>query len=220
MKKLVYSVLLGEYDELRSFNRQIGWDYYLFTDIVNINKSNWTILPIPEDIKNLNISMVKKQRFLKLHPHLYFKNYTLSIYIDASFKITGDLDEFLIRTLSYKHDMYTLEHPERNTILNETFAVIYCRKEKKEMSELIREKYKYEGFPDNNGLIESCLIIRKHNQNKVIKLMNSWYSQIKNYSHRDQLSFNYVLWKTGLKIKYISKYFAYFYFHQNLFHLK
>ena len=51
--------------------------------------------------------------------------------------------------------------------------------------------------------------------------MNQWYYEIKHYSHRDQLSFNYVLWKVNNKyVKYIPKMFIYEYFKQNLFHLK
>ena len=105
LKKVVYSVILGNYDEIKSINIQKGYDYFLFSDSYENNsiKTNWTILPIPEDVKNLNISQVKKQRYIKLHPHLYFKEYNLSIYIDATFTITGDLDEFLLRTLSTKY---------------------------------------------------------------------------------------------------------------------
>ena len=99
--------------------------------------------------------------------------------------------------------IYTFEHPERNTIYNETFEVVNLEKEKESIANAIRERYKKENFPDKNGLIESCLIIRKHNEKDSIYMMNKWYDEIKNYSHRDQLSFNYILWKTGLKIKYI-----------------
>ena len=53
-------------------------------------------MKIPDQVKNLNISTVKKQRFLKLHPHLFFKNYDLSIYIDGTFIIKGDLNDFLL----------------------------------------------------------------------------------------------------------------------------
>ena len=35
--------------------------------------------------------------------------------------------------------------------------------------------------------------------------MNSWWEQIANESHRDQLSFNYVIWKTGLSFEYLDK---------------
>ena len=109
-KKVVYSVLFGKYDSIRSFNLQEGFDFILFTDIKYIkkNETNWTIFPIPKEVDHLNISNVKKQRFIKLHPHLYFMNYDLSIYIDTSFQIIGDLNEFLLRIISPKYNIYNL----------------------------------------------------------------------------------------------------------------
>ena len=51
--------------------------------------------------------------------------------------------------------------------------------------------------------------------------MNKWFEEISYNSHRDQLSFNYVYWKTGNKnVKYISKKYISKYFEQSLFHLK
>ena len=51
--------------------------------------------------------------------------------------------------------------------------------------------------------------------------MNDWFNEIKHYSHRDQLSFNYILWKQNNKnVKYISKRIIEKYFNQNLLHLK
>ena len=110
LKKVVYSVLLGKYDIIHPFNLRKGFDFILFTDISNINynETNWTIFPLPKKLKNLNISKVKKQRFIKLHPHLFFKDYNLSIYIDASFQIKEDLNEFLLRILTGKFKIKNL----------------------------------------------------------------------------------------------------------------
>ena len=49
--------------------------------------------------------------------------------------------------------------------------------------------------------------------------MEKWWEEIKNFSKRDQLSLNYVIWRTGIKIKYISKQFGLYYFYQKK-HLK
>ena len=51
--------------------------------------------------------------------------------------------------------------------------------------------------------------------------MENWFYQISHYSYRDQLSFNYILWKNKNKnVKYISKQYINDYFNQTLFHLK
>ena len=223
LKKVVYSAIFGNYDDIKKVNPQNGFDYILFSDNYNSNyknnKTNWIFMPIPEIVNNLNISIVKKQRFLKLHPHLFFQKYDLSIYIDSNFEIKEDLNEFLLRILTPKYNIYFFEHPDRNNNMDETFAVTKYNKEKNTMAKLVRERYKFENFTDNGGLIEGCLIIRKHNEKKCINLMNKWYEEIEKYSYRDQLSFNYVLWKEKDKIKYISKNYALEYFNQN-YHLK
>ena len=39
--------------------------------------------------------------------------------------------------------------------------------------------------------------------------MTQWYEEIKLYSHRDQLSFNYIYWKTRyIPKKYTTEYFT------------
>ena len=167
----------------------------------------------------MNISIVRKQRYVKLHPHLFFKNYNLSIYIDATFIITGDLNEFLLRIITPKYYLYTLEHPKRKSIFRELKTVVLIKKEKKSMAKTVYRRYKKKKFPDNKGLIESCLIIRKHNEKECINIMNIWYREIKSFSHRDQLSFNYIQWKKNIKIKYIPKNYVLQYFYQKHGHL-
>ena len=211
-KNLVYSALLGNYDKIKPFNKQNGFDYFLFTDIkINI-KTNWTILDIPNQVKGLNLNVKKKQRFIKLHPHLFFKNYDLSIYIDTNIIIFGKLSEFLERFLTPKISIYVLEHPRRNCIYLEILKVMLLHKDKKKTCLKVRNKYLKTKFPKKIGLSENCILIRRHNNINSIHLMKKWWNEIKQFSHRDQLSFNYILWKTGIKIKYISKAFMLHYF--------
>ena len=88
------------------------------------------------------------------------------------------------------------------------------RKEKKEIVEIVKERYIKEKFPDNLGLTENCIIIRRHKNKNIIKLMKVWWNEIKHNSYRDQLSLNYAIWKLNLNIKiyYLSKRFILNYF--------
>ena len=124
-----------------------------------------------------------------------------------------------MRILTPKYYMYSLEHPIRNSIFNEINAVVAFKKEKKIIGDLIFKRYKKEKYPDNKGLIESCILIRNHNDKRCIKIMEKWFKEIKKNSHRDQLSFNYINWKNDIKIKYISKNFVFDYFRQNITHI-
>ena len=107
LKKVVYTAMLGKYDKVRSIVKEKGYDYFILTDQMQIeNNSGWTILNVEKHIKNLNMNIFKKQRFFKTHPHLFFKDYDLSIYLDSTFEIKGQLDEFLLRILTPKLSIY------------------------------------------------------------------------------------------------------------------
>ena len=219
-KIVIYSALLGDYDIIKPVKKQSQFDYVIFTDIIIRGNTNWTIYKIPNYLNKLNMSIVKKQRFIKLHPHLFFKNYEISLYIDTNLFIYGNITEFIERLLTPKFDIYIFEHPDRDCIYQEVLAVIKYNKEKPETAYEIRDKYEKVNFPYNFGLSENCLLVRRHNKKNCINLMEKWWEQIKNNSKRDQLSLSYVLWKTGYKIKYISKQFGLEYFRQNISHLK
>jgi hypothetical protein len=213
IKKVVYSIIVGDYDQISTFPKQEGFDYFLFSDM-NYNNTNWTIILIANLIEKKNISSLKMTRYIKILPHLFFENYELSIYFDATYIINGDLNELLLRTLNPSFDLYFLQHPERNSLLEEFSAVINLKKETEESVNIVKSRYIKENFPDNLGLTENCIIIRNHNKKNIIKLMEVWWNEIKNYSHRDQLSLIYAIWKLNEKIEiyYLSKSFVIDYF--------
>ena len=213
IKKVVYTIIIGKYDKISKFNKQEGYNYFLFSDIKYYD-TNWTIIPISKLIEKVNASNIKMTRYFKLFPHIFFKDYDLSIYIDASYIINGDLNEFLLKTLNPSFDLYFLQHPTRNNIFQEFSAVIKYNKDTKQSVNKIKKRYIKENFPDNLGLTQNCIIIRNHNKKKIIKLMKFWWNEIKNYSYRDQLSLNYAIWKLNLNIKiyYLSYKFMINYF--------
>ena len=63
--------------------------------------------------------------------------------------------------------------------------------------------YKEAGFPEKFGMREFSVIVRKHNNAECIKLMEQWWEQVNQYTMRDQISFPYVLWKSGRTISTI-----------------
>ena len=200
-------------NKISSFNKQEGYNYFLFSDI-KYSGTNWTIIQISKIIEKMNVSKIKLTRYFKLFPHIFFKNYELSIYIDASYIIKGDLNELLLKTLNPSFDLYFLQHPERNKVFQEFLAVLKYKKDTEKSVNNVRNRYIKAKFPDSLGLTQNCIIIRNHNKKIIIKLMMIWWNEIKNYSHRDQLSLNYAIWKLNLNIKiyYLSERFMKNYF--------
>ena len=65
------------------------------------------------------------------------------------------------------------------------------------------ERYLSEGYPRNNGLVVQMEVLRRHNADDVINSMETHWDELKYNSKREQLSFNYIAWKTNLKFSYI-----------------
>ena len=49
------------------------------------------------------------------------------------------------------------------------------------------------------------MLIRNHNEQDCIDLMEAWSNELDNGSLRDQLSFNYVMWKQNKMINIINE---------------
>jgi hypothetical protein len=56
------------------------------------------------------------------------------------------------------------------------------------------QEYLFDGYPYNNGLVATW-VLHRDNTGKNHHFCAAWWEQVKNYSIRDQLSFNYVAWK-------------------------
>jgi len=204
-KKVVYTCITGGYDTLTEPKYVTeGFDYICFTDDLAIESDVWEIKPLPNETDEL--SQVKKQRFVKTLPHLLLSDYDISIWVDGNIEIKNDLNDFIEQNDEIGCSVFVPEHPSRKCIYDEERAVISLKKDTKENTEKQINRYKEEKFPKKNGLLQSGILLRKHNNEDCIKLMEKWWEEIKNGSHRDQLSFNYVSWKLpDIKVKYLDK---------------
>lgn len=204
-KKVIYTCITGDYDSI--IEPKIiseGFDYICFTDNNQMKSDVWDIRPLPKETDGL--SQVKKQRYVKVNPHLLLKDYDISIWADGNVEIVGDLNEFIKEHDKNDCSVFVPTHPSRKCIYAEERAVVSMKKDKKSNTEAQIKRYEEENYPKNNGLLQSNILLRKHNDEGCIKLMNKWWDEIKNGSHRDQLSFNYASWKTpDVKVTYLDK---------------
>ena len=211
-KVIVYSCLIGNYDNVTSFNKQRGYDYILFTDQNIVKKTNWTIFPIPEEVLKLNVSDIKKQRYMKIHPHKFFKNYDLSLYIDPNYEITGDLDDYLINTLNPLDHIYIPHLQFGKGIKQAIEKAIEKKLDDVSLLKNVMDRYNQSKLLDKTGIVNAGLIIRKHHTEDCIKLMERWWEEVRDYSHVDNFAFDYAGYMTGVRYLYTSYQFALFYF--------
>lgn len=207
-KVVVYTCITGGYDNILepSFVTP-GVDYICFTDNLNMKAKTWKLKPIPEEL--LSYSKVKQQRGVKILAHRYLSDYDISIWVDGAVIVKGNIKEY-IGTLDFNnYSVFIPEHPARKCIYKEKDACVRIRKIKGDeiaLAEKQMKRYRDDGFPENYGLVQSNIMVRRHNDPYSKDLMEQWWSELKNYSHRDQLSFNYALWKQGSKkFKYLIK---------------
>ena len=210
-KVIVYSCMIGNYDNVTSFNKQRGYDYILFTD-QNIKNTNWTIFPIPDEVLKLNVSNIKKQRYMKIHPHKFFKNYDLSLYIDPNYEITGDLDDYLINTLNPLDHIY-IPHLQFGKGMKQAIdKAIEKKLDDVSLLKHVIDRYNQSKLLDKTGIVNAGLIVRKHHTEDCIKLMERWWEEVRDYSHVDNFAFDYAGYMTGVRYLYTSYQFALFYF--------
>lgn len=204
-KKVIYTCITGGYDTLMPLSYvNSDFDYICFSDF-DIKSDFWKIRRIPEELNSLD--NIRKQRYVKLNPHKFLPEYDFSIWIDGNVDIKGDVDNYLKENnVNPEVSIYVGEHPQRRCIYEEAKACIRLKKDSEDVINKQIEDYRKEGFPSSFGLPQTCIMFRYHNDKHCIKLMENWWKEVETKSYRDQLSFNYALWKNqDVKIKYLDK---------------
>lgn len=133
-----------------------------------------------------------------------FEKYDYSIWMDGNTELKVD-PEYLIEKYLKNASIAVLRHPERDCIYEEAKV---CQKLNLDQPEVIAKqmvRYIEEGYPKDNGLSCTTYILRRHT-GKVAEFNRLWWAEICQGSRRDQLSFDYALWKLEMKPKWFDVY--------------
>jgi len=99
-------------------------------------------------------------------------------------------------------DIAVFAHAERYCLYQEAAHCIHRHKDDPEVIRRQVSRYTQEGVPANYGLAECSILLRRHTK-QVREFNELWWNEILAGSVRDQISFPYVAWKTGIKVNYI-----------------
>jgi len=147
----------------------------------------WNLKPLEWENK---LCKKRTARWHKVNSHLVSKaDYT--VWVDGSqrSKKIGFYKD-LVSKLSNDLSLFSFKHPQRSCVYQEMHA---CSKLNKDNPKLMRnqmERYRSEGYPAYNGLVETACVVRK-NCKEVTAFNKSWWEELEKGSFRDQLSFNY-----------------------------
>jgi len=200
-KLLVYTALFGDYDDLIDPKEKYeGCDFICFTDQHHLTSDIWDI----KLIEKCDLPPNLMNRKYKILPHLYLSKYEQSLYLDANIMVLKNPLELANKYL-IEYDIAMPKHFERNCLYEEAKECVILGKSK--FGQTIKQigEYQKKGFPQNYGLGENNILLRKHNSENVIKLMNDWWNELLTHTHRDQLSFAYVLWKNGKEYRFMEE---------------
>jgi len=190
MKKAIYTAIIDGYDDIAPplyVNEE--YDYFLFTNMDHVESDFWNVIKVEG-------SGVKLARHIKIRPDLYLGDYDFSVWLDGNVIQACNINDL---TNLAQYDMVTMKHPQRNCIYQEVLACEQKGKNTRETMYKQVSRYQADSYPADNGLIASTFIFRYHNE-KIIKLMKMWDSEVQAFSHRDQLSFNYCLEKNPISL--------------------
>lgn len=192
-KIIVYTANFGNYDMLSDpLYRGNQIDYVCFTDNKNFKSDIWDTRYV--EIKNKD--QILMARWHKIFPDRLFPQYDISIWIDSKFLIIGDLSQYLAIYQKNK-EILCFPHFSRNCIYDEAKECVRVGKAKENILNKQIDTYRKAGFPEKHGLYETGCLVREHNKNNVKEIMKLWWIEIEKRSTRDQVSFPYILWKSG-----------------------
>jgi hypothetical protein len=195
MKKVIFTVLTGGYDNLIDPDAvSDGWEYICFTDNPNLKSNVWDIVQM-ENTNNL--SAYKLARLYKINPHPHLLGYDRSIHVDCNAKILCDLNMLESEIIDTTVDINLAKHRMRDCLYDEAAACIQFNRGNK--ANIINQvtSYNNEGMPKNFGLYSCGFQYRNLKSENLRKFSEEWVETILKYSVRDQISFPYVLWKNN-----------------------
>ena len=198
MKKIcVYTCITGDYDDLYDVAVQDdAVDFICYTNNKKIKSNTWKVIYV--DNEGLNDHQLSRK--IKMLGTDYIKdNYDISVWQDASVSWRKKPSQFVKEYLK-EEPFSSFAHGFRDCMYEEAREVVRARKESREKVMEVLDFFEREKFPHHYGLYEMTVFIKRHNDPSVIKTMDLWFKTYLKYSKRDQLSFMYSAWKTGLKI--------------------
>lgn len=212
---VIYTAIFGGYDVLRKPKvAPKNCDFICFTDAKQ-EVRGWQM----REVKALHDDPTRNARMYKILPHRFLGGYEYSVWIDGNMLVKGDVNELIDTYLkdtsvaAYNHQYARhrdrKESPDsRDCIYQEaeTLLGLAKRGRVKDDPKLIKtqvERYRREGYPPKRGMLLSMVLLRRHNDLDVMRTMETWWAELKCGSKRDQLSFNYAVWKEKLNVAYI-----------------
>ena len=197
-KIAIYTCNIGNYDDVvPPLYLPENCDYYVisdkkpnfgdFDDFTYIDSTKYT----------QGLSGIQASRYIKMHPHVLFKEYEYSLYTDGNIRLISDPTPLIQRIGNYGIALH--QHFLRCCLYDEAKVCLIYKRGQSDIINTQIAKYENQGMPQHFGLFETGILLRKHNEKRCIELMENWWEEFMSFPSRDQLSLLYICWKNGIK---------------------
>jgi hypothetical protein len=208
MEIVCVTAISGGYDAVIHTHHPNSVDdtkFICFTDNPNLKSSFWEMLPICTEFNGRWDADVRNAKRHKVMIHEY---------VDCDYSLWIDGNNMLLNSVSYMVkeyltdcDIATFKHPCRTCIHPEMEICVKLGLDEEDIMRQQVASYEAEGFPRDYGLNAGGFILRRHTEQ--VKLFNEiWWEEICKHSKRDQLSLNYAIWKSGIKMGLLDDYWS------------
>ena len=202
-KSIIYTAIAGGYDNLKPPRGDLPTDgpaRLAFVDnpvlCEGTSCPGWQIEPMA----SICMDPLMQAKSYKVLAHRMLPPGTeFSLWVDGSMEFSSGLHPGeLARLYLQDADLALFKHPIRDCLYDEAHRCNVGKMDDPGVMARQMNRYRAQGYPRNNGLAECAVILRRHTP-AVARLNEMWWKEIVDGSRRDQLSFDYVCWKLGMK---------------------
>lgn len=195
-KIAIYRCVFGDYDLILDECIVIpDADYFLFTDNPSLEVSPYkkiliTLGKCSPSIVNRSLKLIIPDRLL---------SYDLTIYLDGNIGVFSNFTKLIDAFLASNADIGLFTHPNHSSLDDEIELCILNNKSS--LAELRAEVnfYSQFGYPKLEKFSDNSILFRKKPSKNTSKAFIEWFSLVKKYSGRDQLSLPFIRSKYSLK---------------------
>ncbi len=194
----VYTCVTGGYDavDLEKHRLTTGLDYFFLSDTKPDSLGGWEWIDVDSIVADGIKDPVRKNRYVKINGLRLFREYDYSIYIDGNFLIVDNLKWMIDRIGDAGIALFS--HPLHDCLYTEA---IICIEKALDDEKIIKKQINHyidAGMPRHFGQFECGVMVRDHRNDCCLQVMDYWWEEVEKNSYRDQISFMYSVWKSGL----------------------
>jgi len=191
---VVYTAVFDDYDVVldpQPIEKSV--DYICFTDNPGAIPEAWET----RQVSFPHLSPKLKSGKVKCHPHEFLSEYEKSVWVDANIAIIGKMSSLYSSVLE-DVNLGVPAHRSRDCLYEEAEVCVEHGIADPEVTRNQMDRYRKAGFPSNFGLSETRVLVRNHMRPEIKEAMELWWEEYRSGAERDQLSFEYAMWESGV----------------------